>query len=201
MQHLIFPLLLPSLRMEAVNVWIFICSFLYFSSLFPFKKIYFMVVGWGRKEVLGRVGSWGTGGLVWFQLFVVVHSLQYTFCFYLTFCDLWIQEKQISAVTSLYLLCCILRIVKIKDLANTVAASLFCPLEAFIKISETKLNGYISGHGFTHEREQSDSDNLDTKVESGSLRVTTSNLPGSSQSHQEDVALQRSCSGSSLALR
>ncbi|RVW16177.1 Protein CLEC16A-like [Vitis vinifera] len=80
-------------------------------------------------------------------------------------------------------------------------ASLFCPLEAFIKISETKLNGYISGHGFTHEREQSDSDNLDTKVESGSLRVTTSNLPGSSQSHQEDVALQRSCSGSSLALR
>ncbi|RVX07824.1 Protein CLEC16A-like [Vitis vinifera] len=110
-------------------------------------------------------------------------------------------EKQISAVTSLYLLCCILRIVKIKDLANTVAASLFCPLEAFIKISETKLNGYISGHGFTHEREQSDSDNLDTKVESGSLRVTTSNLPGSSQSHQEDVALQRSCSGSSLALR
>ncbi|XP_034699301.1 protein TRANSPARENT TESTA 9 isoform X4 [Vitis riparia] len=129
LQHLIFPLLLPSLRMEAVN------------------------------------------------------------------------ETQISAVTSLYLLCCILRIVKIKDLANTVAASLFCPLEAFIKISETKLNGYISGHGFTHEREQSDSDNLDTKVESGSLRVTTSNLPGSSQSHQEDVAFQLSCSGSSLALR
>lgn len=106
-----------------------------------------------------------------------------------------------SAVTSLYLLCCILHIVKIKDLANTVAASLFCPLKAFLKFSQTKLNGYISGHSFTHERKQSDSDNLDTEEESVSVRDTISNLPGSSQNYQEDVTLQRSCSGSSLALR
>ena len=101
----------------------------------------------------------------------------------------------------MYLLCCILRIVKIKDLANTVAASLFCPLEAFIKISETKLNGYISGHGFTHETERSDSDNLDAKLESRSLEATISNLPSSSQSHEEDVTLQHCSSSSNLALR
>ncbi|KAL9224281.1 hypothetical protein vseg_000336 [Gypsophila vaccaria] len=50
-------------------------------------------------------------------------------------------EMPIGAITSLYLLCCILRIVKIKDLANTVCASLFCPPEVFLSINEFKSNG------------------------------------------------------------
>ncbi|KAK7329730.1 hypothetical protein VNO77_23906 [Canavalia gladiata] len=45
------------------------------------------------------------------------------------------NDTQSGAVTSLYLLCCILRIVKLKDLANTIAAALFYPIEAFTKSS------------------------------------------------------------------
>ncbi|KAK7388154.1 hypothetical protein VNO78_22961 [Psophocarpus tetragonolobus] len=45
------------------------------------------------------------------------------------------NDMQCGVVTSLYLLCCILRIVKIKDMANTIAAALFYPLEAFTKSS------------------------------------------------------------------
>ncbi|XP_045811847.1 protein TRANSPARENT TESTA 9-like isoform X12 [Trifolium pratense] len=43
------------------------------------------------------------------------------------------NDIQSGVVTSLYLLCCILRIIKIKDLANTIAAALFYPSEAFTK--------------------------------------------------------------------
>ncbi|KAL2338692.1 hypothetical protein Fmac_013138 [Flemingia macrophylla] len=46
------------------------------------------------------------------------------------------NDMQDGVVTSLYLLCFILRVVKIKDLANTIAAALFYPLEAFTKSSE-----------------------------------------------------------------
>ncbi|GAB4838299.1 Protein TRANSPARENT TESTA 9 [Ancistrocladus abbreviatus] len=49
-----------------------------------------------------------------------------------------------GVVISSYLLCCILRIVKIKDLANTVAAALFCPREAFLEVSEVKVNGEVT---------------------------------------------------------
>ncbi|XP_027192516.1 protein TRANSPARENT TESTA 9-like isoform X3 [Cicer arietinum] len=45
------------------------------------------------------------------------------------------NDMQSGVVTSLYLLCCILKIIKIKDLANTIAAALFYPLEAFTKSS------------------------------------------------------------------
>lgn len=47
----------------------------------------------------------------------------------------------IGAVTSLYLLCCILRIVKIKDLANTIVAAFFCPQGTFLSLKEAKVNG------------------------------------------------------------
>ncbi|XP_047171374.1 protein TRANSPARENT TESTA 9-like isoform X3 [Vigna umbellata] len=46
------------------------------------------------------------------------------------------NDMQDGAAPSLYLLCCILRIVKIKDLANTIAGSLFYPSEAFTKSSQ-----------------------------------------------------------------
>ncbi|CAI8584098.1 unnamed protein product [Vicia faba] len=45
------------------------------------------------------------------------------------------NDMQSSFVTSIYLFCRILRIIKIKDLANTIAAALFYPSEAFTKSS------------------------------------------------------------------
>ncbi|XP_044471963.1 protein TRANSPARENT TESTA 9 [Mangifera indica] len=75
-----------------------------------------------------------------------------------------VDENVIGAVTSLYLFCCILRIVKIRDLSNMVAAALFCPPEAYIKHLESKQNGYMPGHVFAGERLQPD-DNCHTEVE------------------------------------
>ncbi|XP_057792015.1 protein TRANSPARENT TESTA 9 isoform X2 [Salvia miltiorrhiza] len=55
-----------------------------------------------------------------------------------------VKEPSLGAVTSLYLLCCILRIVKIKDLANIVAAALLCNPDVFPEGSEAKLNGNLN---------------------------------------------------------
>ncbi|KAF8400228.1 hypothetical protein HHK36_013525 [Tetracentron sinense] len=101
---------------------------------------------------------------------------------------------QISATTSLYLLCCILRIVKTKDLANSIAAALFCPPEAFIPISEAKHNGYVSGHCFTHENQQAEAD-------AGILSVTVPAISSSQIHPAEDIIHKNNCSGPSLALR
>lgn len=70
---------------------------------------------------------------------------------------MFIQDMQSGVVTSLYLLCCILRIVKIKDLANTIAAALFYPLEVITKGSGGKANGHLFNHGLTSESQGSDS--------------------------------------------
>lgn len=75
------------------------------------------------------------------------------------------QDISVDPVTSLYLLCCILRIVKIKDLANLIAATLFCPVKAFISSSLVKPNSSLApehprfgnGHpdnGVTEEADQ-----------------------------------------------
>ncbi|KAK6944580.1 LOW QUALITY PROTEIN: CLEC16A/TT9, N-terminal, partial [Dillenia turbinata] len=71
------------------------------------------------------------------------------------------DDTQIGVVTSLYLLCCILQIVKIKDLANAIAAALFCAQETFVTIFGAKLNGYLSNHGMSQEYQQPDDDELD----------------------------------------
>ncbi|KAL1188600.1 Protein TRANSPARENT TESTA 9 [Cardamine amara subsp. amara] len=55
-----------------------------------------------------------------------------------------INDISIDPVTSLYLLCCIVRIVKIKDLANMTAATLFCPVKAFISSSLVKPNSSLA---------------------------------------------------------
>ncbi|VVA94362.1 unnamed protein product [Arabis nemorensis] len=56
------------------------------------------------------------------------------------------EDNSINPVTSLYLLCCILRI---KDLANMTAATLFFPVKAFISNSLVKPLPYSS---LAHER-------------------------------------------------
>lgn len=85
------------------------------------------------------------------------------------------NDMQFGAVTSLYLLCCILRMVKIKDLANVIAAALFCPL-AFLPKSGAKPNGCLSAHAFPHESE----------VNSCSLRFDDRNSSSSSHPHPVD---------------
>ncbi|XP_050372178.1 protein TRANSPARENT TESTA 9 [Argentina anserina] len=99
-----------------------------------------------------------------------------------------VKEIQIGAVTSLYLICCILRIVKIKDLSNTIAAALFCPLQAFLSKSGAKPNGYKSGYGVTHEIQPPGSNNL-TKAEVGNLRVDSENLSSSPQIQHVDASV------------
>ncbi|XP_061966156.1 protein TRANSPARENT TESTA 9-like isoform X2 [Populus nigra] len=94
-----------------------------------------------------------------------------------------VDDIQIGAITSLYLLCCILRIVKIKDLANTIAASLFCPPEAFVPDSETKLNGHAPDHG--HEIQQTENKNV-IEVDGCSKKILPS-LSSSSLVHPEDI--------------
>ncbi|XP_019442736.1 PREDICTED: uncharacterized protein LOC109347374 [Lupinus angustifolius] len=110
------------------------------------------------------------------------------------------NDMQSGVVTSLYLLCCILRIVKIKDLANTIAASLFYPLEAFTKSCGDKFNGHISDNGLTSKSQVSDSSNL---TESDAIH-SMANVPypfSSSGFHLQSVLTQNDCSSSNLSLR
>ncbi|KAG2323505.1 hypothetical protein Bca52824_016718 [Brassica carinata] len=59
-------------------------------------------------------------------------------------CSEAVNDISIDPITSLYLLCCILRIVKIKDLANITAATLFCPVKAFIASFLVKPNSSLA---------------------------------------------------------
>ncbi|KAJ1400641.1 CLEC16A/TT9, N-terminal [Sesbania bispinosa] len=104
------------------------------------------------------------------------------------------NDMQSGVVTSLYLLCCILRIVKIKDLANTIAAALFYPLEAFAKSSGGKFNG------FTSEYQVSDNDNI-TKCDTRHSMVNVPLSSSSSGFHPEGILMQNDCSSSKLSLR
>ncbi|CAL9043804.1 unnamed protein product [Musa banksii] len=60
---------------------------------------------------------------------------------------------RVGTATSLYLLCSILHIFKTKDLASTIAATLFCPLESFVTRSEATTNGYVPQQAVSQESE------------------------------------------------
>lgn len=110
-----------------------------------------------------------------------------------TFCSFCIQGSGIGAVTSLYLLCCILRIVKIKDLANTIVAAFFCPQGAFVSLQEAEVNGkatsYKSQHSLSEESTQSSN---------GYMEEDDSNLK---LAIPEDVSLQDNWGDLSRSLR
>lgn len=90
-----------------------------------------------------------------------------------------------------------MRIVKIKDMANTVAAALFCPIDAFVPSSEAKLNGYKSDH---EKSEETNSTNLiNSEVDSRSLQISIPST--SSQIQSGDGFLRHNFKGSHLALR
>ncbi|KAE8676636.1 Detected protein of unknown function [Hibiscus syriacus] len=107
------------------------------------------------------------------------------------------SNLKIGAITSLYLLCCILRVVKIKDLANTVAAAFLYPLEVFAANSEAKINGCVSGNNRANENEEPHSDS----VTPGQLCVDIPNKASSSHVHPEGIIAERSLSRSHFSLR
>ncbi|GFP84383.1 protein clec16a homolog [Phtheirospermum japonicum] len=112
-----------------------------------------------------------------------------------------VKEPSLGAVTSLYLLCCILRIVKIKDLANIVAAALLCCPETFTWNYEDKLNGNMLGHGSLDAVNKSTyENNHNSESEAGRLQVTipTSN---SSPDHPPHGVLGHDCSGTQFVPR
>ncbi|KAE8056716.1 hypothetical protein FH972_013462 [Carpinus fangiana] len=111
-----------------------------------------------------------------------------------------VSEIRVGAVTALYLICCILRIVKIKDLANTIAAALFFPLEAFTPNSEVKINGHMPSPGFIHESQPPGNEIL-TEADIACLRVNVPELSSPSHIHPEVVITQNDITGSHLALR
>lgn len=110
--------------------------------------------------------------------------------------------SQIGVATSLYLICCILRIVKTKDLAGSIGASLFCLPEAFSTKSESKPNGYVSEHDLPCENQQQYPNSLGLQAGTGSLRVTVPDLSSSQIHPAEDFLLQQhDYSSSHMALR
>ncbi|XP_022636187.1 uncharacterized protein LOC106761988 isoform X3 [Vigna radiata var. radiata] len=109
------------------------------------------------------------------------------------------NDMQSGVVTSLYLLCCILRIVKIKDLANTIVAALFYPFETFTKFSGGKVNGYTSDSGFTSVSQEPDENSAKCKAEH--LTVEVPNSTSSSDLYPESVMSENNRSSSNLTLR
>ncbi|KAM7274315.1 hypothetical protein ACFE04_028979 [Oxalis oulophora] len=97
-----------------------------------------------------------------------------------------VRDLQIGGVTSMYLLSSILRIVKIRDLANTVAAALFCPPEAFLSSGGAKVNGHVPTRTLTHETQHLE-DDTSRGMNTGQLRVTVPNPASLLQVRTEDV--------------
>ncbi|KAG9449202.1 hypothetical protein H6P81_009167 [Aristolochia fimbriata] len=109
------------------------------------------------------------------------------------------DETLIIPATSLYLLCCILRIVKIKDLASCIAAALFCPVDVFTPTLNAKPNGFISGNGLAHE-DQVDHRGTAVEAKRASLSLTIPNS-STSQIHPEGFFSNYNQCSSHFALR
>ncbi|KAG6598900.1 Protein TRANSPARENT TESTA 9, partial [Cucurbita argyrosperma subsp. sororia] len=114
--------------------------------------------------------------------------------------SLMIEGIQIGAVTSLYLLCCILRIVKIKDLANTISAAFFCPLDSFSPHCEGRLIENMNWLSCANRSQSSGSDSIVRQpLDAESLRkVLYSSTP---KTELEGASTKNGCRGSRLDLR
>ncbi|KAG6505614.1 hypothetical protein ZIOFF_037979 [Zingiber officinale] len=89
---------------------------------------------------------------------------------------------RISTATSLHLLCSILHIFKTKDLANTIAATFFCPSEAFVTISEATTNG-----GDIDESVSQDSQELVSCHRVAQVNVENSESPSLNSNHSSSA--------------
>lgn len=110
------------------------------------------------------------------------------------------QEVKIGSVTSLYLICCILHIVKIKDLANSIAAGLFFPPEVFVANSGNKANGFLSVHELTNESKQPDNGSLGSENDR-KLKAHLVDRSSGTQVHEEAAIKANVSIDSSVALR
>lgn len=109
--------------------------------------------------------------------------------------------SKIGATTSLYLLCCTLRIVKIKDLSNSIAAALFCCPEDLLMISGVTSNGVMPSHDFSDENELSESEADGDKACGGGLTISVHNICSSQIYPVEDSPLQHCSDASRLPFR
>lgn len=110
------------------------------------------------------------------------------------------QDGLIGSITSLYLLCCILHIVKIKDLANIIAAVLFSQPEASVPSRGIKVNGIVSSHNCSHQR-QGSGDESSSKENSEPLNISDSSSSSDMQSHSCDISIRKNSAVSHVALR
>ncbi|KAL8153457.1 hypothetical protein V2J09_011217, partial [Rumex salicifolius] len=101
-----------------------------------------------------------------------------------------VNDVQIGFSTAMYSICCILRIVKIKDLANTIAAALFCPQEAFVQMPEHNSNGDLTTSKIQYPVSHQHS-NHHTNLSTGNLVVA---LP-------DYTSLPNGSAGKSMTLR
>ncbi|KAF9612942.1 hypothetical protein IFM89_004645 [Coptis chinensis] len=111
------------------------------------------------------------------------------------------KGTQISATTSLYLLCCILRIVKTKDLANSIAAALFCCPQDLVQIFDAKHKGVRLNHDFSIDNGHLNGDAHGSKANHVGLRISVQNLSSSQIHPVEDSSLQHCGVGLRLAFR
>ncbi|XP_047310433.1 protein TRANSPARENT TESTA 9-like [Impatiens glandulifera] len=113
-----------------------------------------------------------------------------------------VREEKVVSVTSLYLLCCILRIVKIKDLANIVAAALLCHQETCTPGSMLKLNGHISAdNAESGEGQKIDNADHNQELLQAICEVSVSDVSSLSQSPLKDESLQKDFNSSQWTLR
>ncbi|KAK1418369.1 hypothetical protein QVD17_27512 [Tagetes erecta] len=102
--------------------------------------------------------------------------------------------KKFTSVISLYILCSVLRILKVKDLVNTVAAALICSIESFLPTFEAKFNGLREDHDETHVESHVDDENLSGNLNLSSMIVSSPSLSTSS-------SVLHNCCGSASVLR
>ncbi|MQL95210.1 hypothetical protein Taro_027874 [Colocasia esculenta] len=108
---------------------------------------------------------------------------------------------KMGIATSFYLLCCILHIVKTKELASSIAAALLFPAEAFSSKFDAKSNGHVCELHVTCEFQQQETKPHVAGVTEESLGVSV-NSNGSSQiDMQNDLCSRSNHCGSHSSLR
>ncbi|KAL5699620.1 hypothetical protein ACHQM5_030497 [Ranunculus cassubicifolius] len=108
--------------------------------------------------------------------------------------------SKIGATTALYLLCSILRIVKIKDLSNSIAAALFCGPKDLATIIDAIPNGISSDRIFPYD-DRLDGDACGSKTQNGSLRIIVPDLSSLQINPVEDSSSQHCDDDPHLAFR
>ncbi|XP_073117626.1 protein TRANSPARENT TESTA 9 isoform X2 [Elaeis guineensis] len=108
---------------------------------------------------------------------------------------------QIGITTSLYLLCCILHIFKTKDLASSIAATLFYPPEVFVTKFESPPNGYVPEHRVSKELQQHDPYSLGAQQNTEDSGVSMLDSSGSAQYFLPNHCPSQNICGSQCTLR